>query len=1410
MAKKCFILLLDCYSIILILSYSFGTYAFHDDKRENDSIDWFPRPTEEIATKEQNNSIDKRSTEPISDSSQMPYTIEPSLQTRTMSSLSSNDTNNKTEPIQPTIPILTPESSTNQSERIQDGFKSGIVTPKEVECQDENYCLNGGTCILTENGQMMCLCPDSFYGARCQTRNICKTIIADSMTGDQVCAQIERECFMNDKFFRCSCHQDEYFVFRNNLSKTKHERSNIKQRQKKDNKPEESTTFSDIITSSNNFEDMLSGEVTTGETKSETKNYVPTTYLAECRKIDKCLGVRCRQMSEICQAGECVCNQDAGYIKDQLDGLCKLLDPCKIPTADGEPICGKAQCVATYDHELYRCLCPVGYRAIKVGSSKKSTQCALLTDTICDVPILNKCQHLCQIDRVSNNYKCSCLPGYEAGKNPGVDDHMCFFDEHLDHSKYVEENLELGRSTSFSDNSHNQAKEYVYKTYLVPKQTLKQINDKVIENTITYNPLTTTQKSEETVTIRIENDQIDLSSLKTHETLIRREIRSARDTKGNFAWSGRDNDSSGNYGGINLNKMSAQDRCNMYCEENKICVLESGTIDSYRCICDRQGYVSVGDRCLDWCAAADYSYRVLGLLDMICWSGACKPSSLRPNRSYDFMKIDDEHAKLERESSWRPTFECDCSSSPLLIQDPDSRLCKLDFQAIIKPCLPGNVGYVDCVEHKNAYCAVLHKNSWSFIRDLQKERPGSEVSLKPASLVNSMKGKGAESSRGSSSKAKAKVADKLYTCVCSPEKKFLVDKPRNKERCVDECDLLNIECGRFNRMCRAATIAADDFGRGNLVRTDPDGVRMNFKSAGCECLPGFNVGPSESVDFTINDNKPSSGPLTTNMLPGIDTYPSVSSIIDIDNLAESETLRTKYMNINSRCLLDYDVVEFHASFKAPADFDPKWIKIKQPLSNSDKKSHKSSNPPVNRAGIAKETSDEHDSDPKGSASSNNHASSVANGYDKGQSTTGPCDEKADCLLKPPDFMTTDISELHKNVVLVSQCDPSLAPLSIEAYQECTKYRYWIVQKLRNHFVDWRSVLTQHLGETFDLMEGNIRLKVNKCETIIRSISSSNSADNSRADGHDSDHIRIGGKSIQSLSPNSRQLSPVDQLSLIDADLDCELTLHSAGDESSPRYVRKVLLEKQLQKFIFVDQAKQFGQNYYLMAPDVLIRRDSFDQLAEHRKLFNPCKSDYAYCDKQTKCDMVDTVNFTCTCEYGYTPIGSRDIYYADSRKEVCEDINECLFDVCKELANASTCINEIGDYRCQCNRHYTGDNKRFCTHVCNTISCKHGKCRLVGDHHAFCECDEGYKETDCSVQDPNVALRKANMIIFGSIFTSVLLLAITIAISLNSQLKKTKKKLKRLEAVSETAKLFEYPHQHPFRTRISSKVSSIS
>lgn len=1220
------------------------------------------------------------------------------------------------------------------------------VADEVVRCFDDSYCLNGGTCTLSKDGKMQCICPEDFYGIRCETKDICKTLIQDNLTGDQICKMLGRPCIRNDRFLRCQCSDDEYFIFKLVPHPAPHDSANSKTTVANSDSTysvsTESQSYFDIQSTAQSIADELQGA---NQRKKSHHNYV-----AECRKIDPCLGVRCKRMSEVCEKGQCVCNIDLGYMRDVTDGLCKLLDPCTLPVPEGEePICGQARCIATYDRELYRCFCPLGYKALKVGAHKSSTQCTLLTDDTCIIPMLNKCQHICSIDQDNNKYKCSCFPGYRPGNRIGVDDHMCFFDEleYPDHTVTDEhDQLKL-----FKKNESG----HLYKAYVVSTPSKTPTDDK-----ISYDEAHKVSREPSHGSSVAHAQDEKFSKGKLTELVIKRGPRVS-----NYVHSPKNNsrydEDFDEYGSIQ-SKMNAQERCNMFCEENKICVLESGSVDSYRCLCDRQGYVSVGDSCLDWCSAAKFSYKVRRYLEHTCYSGICNSANERPNPR-DVASSNNELLKLESLSSWRPSFECDCSTKPFFEKDKITGLCKLNFRAALDPCLPGNVGYEDCVINNTAYCSVLHKPLWSMFSQIPIDRSmdillGGNIKTPSSDAIVTGPGK--------------QGADKSYTCVCSPEKKFLVDKPREKSKCINECNLLNEECNSFNRMCRPATIGAEEFSLENLVKLSPDGSRLNIKRTGCECLPGFDVGPSESADFTMDDSFPELSQLA---VPSADNFPNRPNIID--NSDASEHLRARYMNIDSRCLLDYDVVEFHASFKAPTNFDPIWIDMdnakvidqfapnKQPIRSShfdfnrDEEVHDDQRAPEVKD--KKTLTDRHD---------------IFENY-----------LNPDNTLKIPRYMLLDTEQLQEEVVLVAQCDQTLAILSPDAYQECIRYRYWLFQKLRNHFVDWRRVLMDHLSPTFDLMDGRIKVRVNRCQATLK-------------DGQKN----RGAHMTDELIP----FDPIDQKAFIDADINCVLTLHSAREDPKPKSPRKVLLEKQLVKFIF-DKPKLFGDEYYLMAPDILIQRESFDQLAEHRKLFNPCKSNYNYCDKQTKCEMVDTVNFTCTCDVGYTPIGSRDIYYEDSRKETCTDIDECLFDVCKDLGNRSKCINEIGDYRCECNRHFVGDNKRYCVPVCTTIPCKHGNCRLIGDHHAFCECHEGYKEADCSVQDPNVALRKANMIICGSILTSVLLLAITFAISLNSKLRKTKKKLKRLEVAFDSARLAEFTQQQaPFRPRLSRNSNS--
>lgn len=1330
------------------------------------------------------------------------------------------------------------QTTTDASKQPSATMTTPTTTAKpQLRCADENYCLNGGTCVVVEHtNQMRCLCPHGFYGTRCQTRDICQTLVADSLTGEQICGRIQRQCVTGDKFFRCKCKPNEYFVFQ--LQPSSGGGAGQRQGAASQGGHTDGQASGRGQTAEGETAPVAAAAARDGEQQS---NAQPSSYVAECRKVDKCLGVRCRQLSEVCDdtTGQCVCNAPFGYSRDPGDNLCKLIDWCAMPRAPAQaPVCGEARCVATYDADLYKCVCPIGYTALQTTTHRSSTRCVLMNLDVCDTPLLNKCQHVCEIDRDLSKYRCSCLPGYRPGMRAGIDDHLCFFIER----PAIAASVDADEPATSEYDARSTSYEFVLVT--APRAT-----DSDVDDTSTAAP--------------------PRHRRVTRIKLVRRHSRNGADSappEDVVAAAVASNDDK-----TTPAKMSAQERCNMFCEENKICVLESGTTDSYRCVCDRQGYVSVADRCLDWCAAAEFSNRLRGELEKICYSGSCAPVEGRarpPWRLLPLIEVPEQETevqRLERESSWRPTFECDCSHSPVLRQDAHTHLCVLDFDAILSPCLPGNAGYIDCVQHKNAFCAVLHRPTWLFMRSLHKDTPASVEPIKTP-----RGGGGSKTPHAQDEAAKPQAA---YTCVCSPDKKLLVDKPRNKARCVDECDLLNIECGRFNRMCRPAAMPLSEL-PSNLVRLDSDGVRMNLKRTGCECLPGFNVGPAELIDFTLDDNYPASlgdgseaaaawqamtGPAvaaaaaaspaalqhqqrhqqqlqqSASGAPHLGINPNYGGLSN--DRTEAEQSRAKYMNINSRCLLDYDVVEFHAGFKAPADFDPNWVRISDEpppvrvvspklTAKLSKRPSKKQPPSLSQS---EDTTTEDTATSTVRPASSEHASLKA-------ACTG------ECLLSAPDYMHDDIGDLHRRVVLVAQCDQKLLPLSFEAYNQCVRYRYWLMQKLRQHFVDWRRVMTAHLSQTFDLMDGNVRLRVNKCEAKINHISSARSAIDPQAGGGGGEQLldrreantqsNLVGASSSGEAESASQMAPVsstqdvaqtlshdpyDYTELVDADIHCDLTIHSSSADLHA--LRKVLLEKQLPKLIFEPPADPSSANalahseYYLMAPNMLIRREAFDQLAEHRKLFNPCKSEYEYCDKQTKCEMVDTVNYTCTCDYGYTPIGSRNIYKDDSRKEVCEDINECLFDVCKQspdLANYSTCINEIGDYRCQCNRHYTGDNKRYCVHVCKTIPCKHGECKIVDDHHAFCRCDDGYKEIDCSVQDPNVALRKANMIICGSIFTSVLLLTISFAIRLSSQLKKTKKKLKRLEAASNAANMFELAHQQtPFRTRLS-KVSGTS
>lgn len=1227
-------------TVILIISFCFSELnhqaytsqlASQDDGRDikiNDPIKALVETR--VETDELNQNV-------IDTSPQVDSTTTTSIKTTTTTTISHPETSSETIPSNGSLPFeLTTESVPSCEDKIVDG---------KHECD----------------------------GAERKQASLCDNIVIpqDSLTGDKICAEIGRQCQANnsDRFLRCICSNDEYFLFLTRSSFTDETWLRLVKQYSRRPMKDQSMSGSpgDLLSIFYSSTSAMKDTQIQPDSSRESRRYgwLPN-YIAECLKIDKCLGVRCRQLSEYCHQGECKCNQNLGYIKDPKDNQCKLLNPCLVY---GDQACGEAKCVPTFNRELYRCICPIGYRAHRVITGlKNSTQCYDPMDEISDVPLLNKCEHECKPSKERNGCKCTCFRGYRSGSIVGENDHKCYYIEDLNYAA-----------------SH----------YSSQKQDL--------------------MNKREEPRAEFQSEIFEFVDIHQKNNYKNSDLVSRDDTQ-------RDDRYSLNEKGFDSNLPS--ERCRKTnCKTNEICVIIEHNTST--CRCDRLGYVTHNGSCLDWCTAARYNLTLASKLDKVCFSGLCKiKKSNREKSSQTKVLANGSHLperngniELEIASSPRPTFKCDCSTSDNLVEDPETGLCKPDLRAIIEPCLPGGEGYEDCVVKKSAYCSVLYRKAPDMLNDMKARRlfdPQQDSSSSGALIKHYNSNSDGENG-------------KSYTCVCSPEKKILVDQPRNKSKCVKECDLLNNECVRFNRMCKRSTFKPNDFlAHKNLIRKHGIWWEINTEQTGCECLPGFSGRPESSesenwIQDEIEDDENES-PLADN---------GGTREVRSNDQGVSE----RHMRINSSCLLDQDVIRLiNITFKAPANFDPYWVKV---LENEAYKENKIE-------GLSDEQFDNSD---------NWWKSRV----------------HEDGSIMGPDWMhITDIDTLTNFTTLVGKCELFFGPLSLEAYRECAIYRYWQIHKLRKHFVDWRKILTSYLNETFFLMEGGVRVRIDSCKAILKEVKSNRSSTT---------------KNEQYVT---HLIDLTDDTAVVDADLVCNLTLHTAFEESKSKYKRNTRLNisELLEPLIFKERLDNYPGDYYLMAPNMLIHRNSIENLnSTHAQDFQPCNSDLDYCGKQTTdCVPGNSINFACTCKYGYTPIGSRDISFNDSRRDVCEDINECLFGACMEVANISKCVNLIGDYRCECYPGYVKDGKGLCKHACDTISCKNGVCKLLGDHHATCECYEGYTRYDCSILDPSVALRKANMIICGSILMSVLLLAITIAISQNRQLKKIKKEMKRLES----------------------------
>lgn len=1168
-------------------------------------------------------------------------------------------------------------------------------------------------------GSLICICPPGLYGPRCEHIESCGRIRIEEqhLSGHDVCKLwTSRQHCIEDPdlvdLLRCSCDKHESFVF---LNKTFFSQQ----------------AWSKMVKHINTIAPFPKSD----SADNVARQFEEPKYLARCIPGEKCYGMKCRHMSEICVEGKCVCNSERGYwkLEDEHDDECKLTNPCLDPKLNdaAKPLCGQAKCIATFDRNLYRCVCPLGKHPrelerglrnsticdnimVKHDSEENDSDSDNNTDSededepdqvdpnespskqpssavslICENPMLNPCEHVCTND--ASGFKCSCLPGYEPGSSEATE-HLC----------YYERDLASNKSSS--------------ETNLAPSQECKR---------------------------------------------------------------------------------------RLGCKEHEICVSNARGLE--QCHCQRQGFVKLNQinpqgvevaACVDWCWAAREDARLGHLLDQVCLSGICEMQVSRQRQSHsqeasEILKnepnlIEFNSDNLNGDSNvsskipeGKPKFECDCSESKRLIKNVLGH-CELNFTAILEVCMPGNDGYNDCVVNKGAYCSVLHQDVDSLREELKsKRRQNSALFSSPPSIIltkASHQEKLHEARRFiydtqfAMMKRRQKLLRQqemrllnknitLYACVCPPDKRMIEDQQRGRAICIKECQLMEDKCARMNRMCKRAQFNPDtwSYKQRNLIRRDwnssyPPGSQwlLDIERAGCQCLPGFS--PNLSQDQELNTI----------------VHPSHAS--------------NYVMDPTKNCFMGDDVQrQVNASFKAPANFDLTWLR---PVNESSWDEWSPTIPTkLSLTSIV--------------ASSNKSAP-----HKQQLATKIPINSKLaasawfipkfnELLPERPNWTRLkDANLLFKHFALVGECSPTWAKLSPKMYYECLGYRYWQEHVLKRHYVDWRRVLEQYLHDSYYLIRG-LKVNINNCLVSNR------------------------------VAPNTA--GPIDILSdkhVLDGDLLCNLTVHTSNpnlDKSIQAIIPS--LKAEIQQFIYrqpedIDLDKEtrpaqaLSEFYHRVAPSLLITKEFYKQMNDELRYpkFLPCQStDVRYCSNSSQCISGQGIEFECKCAPGFHPIAAvnisiigsssdwtnklMDFGLSPSKREICEDIDECLFDVCGE--NTLRCRNLIGDYKCECAPKYVLDGGD-CVPMCDKVNCKHGICRFQGDFHANCECEDGYIGPDCGQLDPSIALRKANIIICISIFGSVLVLAIAVAFSQHKQLKKARAELKLLRQENDPMRMYDF------------------
>lgn len=123
-------------------------------------------------------------------------------------------------------------------------------------------------------------------------------------------------------------------------------------------------------------------------------------------------------------------------------------------------------------------------------------------------------------------------------------------------------------------------------------------------------------------------------------------------------------------------------------------------------------------------------------------------------------------------------------------------------------------------------------------------------------------------------------------------------------------------------------------------------------------------------------------------------------------------------------------------------------------------------------------------------------------------------------------------------------------------------------------------------------------------------------------------------------------------------------------------------------------------------------------------VLNPCHS--APCKNGAHCNWIGQLNFTCTCQMGYTG-------------NLCDyGIDDCIGDPC---LNGGTCIDNIGYYNCTCIFGYTGTLCETDIQECASFPCMNGgTCKEPDVGFYKCICPWGFVGRRCQIEEDACAI----------------------------------------------------------------------